>query len=170
MRVMFTGHRPHVLGASVGWVETEIVRVANKLYDGGLLGVGLSGLALGSDTWWAESVLRLGVELHAYVPFPQQADRWAEKDKSCYETLLSRATKIITIGASPNSRHYHERNALMVRDANICVAAYRPSLSKTGTGSTVHKILAAKKPLVMIDVEQQKTYTKNFPQDLLIRS
>lgn len=81
--VMVTGHRPKYLSPnSRAWVRAELARLAVQLRDFHGMTCGISGMALGSDQWWAEAVLAAGVGLEAHVPFPQQPDKWRDEDKA----------------------------------------------------------------------------------------
>lgn len=57
-RVALTGHRPQGLSPSArDWVPLELERLAVKLRDQHGMRVGISGMALGSDIWWAQATV-----------------------------------------------------------------------------------------------------------------
>lgn len=57
------------------------------------------GLARGCDFYFAEAVLRLqeqaeGISLEAWIPCPEQPNRWKEPDQARYRTLLTRCSRV----------------------------------------------------------------------------
>jgi len=68
--VCATGHRPqHLDPSAIHWVQEKLTAGAVWLRDERGMKVGITGMALGVDTWWAHAVLAAGLELHAYIPF-----------------------------------------------------------------------------------------------------
>lgn len=65
MRVMVTGHRLFNSPDQSSWARSELERLAWKLSDRHPDAIGLSGLALGSDTHWADAVLGAGLKVPA---------------------------------------------------------------------------------------------------------
>ena len=56
------------------------------------------GLARGCNFYFAEAVLRLqeqaeGISLEAWIPCPEQPNRWKEPDQARYRTLLTRCSR-----------------------------------------------------------------------------
>ena len=95
----FTGHRP----AKLPWgyderdprcleLKAAILRELERLYRTGYRHF-ISGMALGCDLYFAEAVLELKeryptVTLEAALPFPGQADRWSEDNRTRWQTVL----------------------------------------------------------------------------------
>ena len=95
----FTGHRPSKL--PWGYDERDprclilkrsLLREAENLYMQGYHRF-ISGMALGCDLYFAETVLELkerypAVVLEAALPFPGQAGRWAEHHRARWQAVL----------------------------------------------------------------------------------
>ncbi len=69
----------------------------------------LSGMALGVDTWAAQSVLALrennpALKLHCILPCKTQADRWPLVEQKRYYAILQQADSIVY-----TSRAYYPR-------------------------------------------------------------
>ena len=161
--VSATGHRSQHLSPTVAeWIRPELDRVAAKLRDEYGTRVGISGMATGVDQWWARSVLRAGLELWAYVPFPQQPDVWDDEDRAEWADLLRQATRVRYFGDladvanSANRRRkavmlLHARNGGMLEDADAVVAVHRPSKADGGTANAVKKAKRLGLPIVHVD-------------------
>lgn len=152
--VMVTGHRS-LSDVQTAFARAELVRIANKVREHHGAEVGISGMALGADTWWAEAVLDAGLALDAYIPFTCQSDRWPPDAKSRWRDLLGRSRQVINVGADTyDVRLLHARNAAMVDAADACVAVYDPSHTTGGTVSAMRKVRATGLPLVVVNVAQ----------------
>lgn len=96
----FTGHRP----SKLPWgyderhprciaLKSGLLREIENLYTQGYRRF-ISGMALGCDLYFAEAVLELkerypNVILEAALPFPEQAERWAEHHRARWQTVLN---------------------------------------------------------------------------------
>ena len=94
----FTGHRPEKL--PWGSRETDprccalkiqLDRAVRAAWEAGATTFAC-GLARGCDFYFAEAVLRLqeqaeGISLEAWIPCPEQPNRWKEPDQARYRTL-----------------------------------------------------------------------------------
>lgn len=153
--VMVTGHRPqHLRPDSLhDWVRGELDRLAVKLRDDHGMTGGVSGMAIGSDLWWADSLVRAGVPLWAHVPFPQQAVKWTAEQRAEWERLLRLARKVKTYGGMYAVKFLHERNDGMLAAADLCVAVWQPSKRDGGTFSAVEKAYRRRLPLILVNPE-----------------
>lgn len=92
----------------------------------------LCGMALGSDTWAAETVLDVQetlrgikeVRLHAYLPFPGQDARWSAKNRRRYHKILAKCDSITVISSQYLPDCMERRNAAMVQRAERLIAVY----------------------------------------------
>lgn len=159
--VGLTGHR--FLSASQALAtRSELERLAQKLQKDHGTVTAISGMALGADTIWAEAALSAGLELWAYVPFPTQADRWAEADRGRWAGLRGRSSREIVLANHYDPRSLHVRNDAIVRDSDLVIAVYdrhRPG----GTHSTMRKAIAAAKPLIVVDLVEGTTTLRLAP-------
>lgn len=154
--VMVTGHRPrHLTGAEAAWAQVALHRTAWRLRSAYGTQVGISGMALGADTWWALGVLASGMRLHAFIPFEDQAEPWPEADRALWCVLRRRAAaETIVGGQTYDIRMLHARNDAMLAatdDAGgLVVTLYKPE-EKGGTASAVAKARRRRLPLLILD-------------------
>lgn len=159
-KVMVTGHRPQHLGVeAVGWLGVELPRVIEKLRERGMR-IGISGMALGVDQWWAHDVLAAGLELWSFVPFPQQGDRWTRDQRAVWEDLRSRATKEMVIAREYSVGALHQRNDTMLSFADAVVSVWDPQLRSGGTFSCMSKALDRRMPVIHLDPVRRTTMLK----------
>lgn len=150
-----TGHRQLPDDEAI-FARAEIRRIARKLRDEHETKVAISGLALGCDTWWANEALDAGLELHAYIPWSGQADRWAEADRKTWAYLRSAAQRERLFGETYNVRTLHVRNAAMTVAGDVVVVV-TDGRATGGTASTMERARILGKPRIVVDVAQRRT-------------
>jgi hypothetical protein len=156
--VMVTGHRPQHLDPDVRpWVRSELDRLAEKLRGECGADVGVSGMAIGADLWWADSVVRAGLRLWAHVPFPQQPDKWGSEDRAEWERLCRVARKLKTYGGRYDVRTLHARNDGMIEVSSAAIAVWLPSKVTGGTASAVQKLDKAGVPVIHVNPATRTT-------------
>jgi uncharacterized phage-like protein YoqJ len=156
LRVAVTGHRPQHLNAEDGfWIQDEFERLMVKLSPS----VAISGMALGADTWWAETALNLRVPLHAYVPFLGQDSRWRASDREFYRDLLERATEVIIVCPEYGPGAFELRNRAMVDNCDLLVAAWNGKRSG-GTFNAVRYAEKIGRRIVHVDPTRRLTTRK----------
>lgn len=154
-RVMVTGHRPQKMThLQAAYAQKELRRLALKLRDENGMKSAISGMALGTDTWWAEYALWAKVELWAFIPFPQQPDRWSDHDQRAWAWLRSQATEELVISDHYSVENLLERNSAMVAVADAAIAVWSQAAGKSGTSDAVAKIRQAGKPLIIVDLDR----------------
>jgi len=151
----FTGHRPQKLPFGFNEEHPGCIALKRLLREEiqrliGQHGVTefLSGMALGSDIWVAETVLDLKREaprltLRGVLPFPQQTEKWNTKPMKIYlpryETILRQADSVHTTSdryfKEKGSDSYSVRNQYMVDHSQHILAVWdgKPS----GSGKTL---------------------------------
>lgn len=160
--VSATGHRPqHLAPAAREWVRGEMGRIAAKLRDHHGMTVGISGMALGADMWWAACLVDAGVDLWAHVPFPQQADPWRPADRDEWNRLLRVAKKLTTYGGYYDVKTLHARNDGMLKASAAVVAVHDPAKTSGGTASAVRKATAAGLPIIHVDPAARTVTLRN---------
>lgn len=143
--VAVTGHRPQALtDEQADFARAELDRVIDKLAPT----IGISGMALGADTWWADLCLDRGVPLYAFVPFPGQPDRWPATDQRHYRTILERADRVLLCADSYHRGVFHVRNQAMIDAAELVVAVWNGST----TGGTAHAVSIARPHLPIVRI------------------
>lgn len=156
MRVAVTGHRPQHLSLEDGyWIQDEFARLIQKVQPT----IGISGMALGADTWWATEILHAKIPLHAYVPFPSQHEKWRFDDKNYYWQLLEQATYVKTICPEFSMAAYDIRNRAMVDNCDLLIAAWNGKRNG-GTYNAVQYAEANEVDIVYVDPGQRTTTRK----------
>ncbi len=157
-KVMVTGHRPqHLNTAQQHFADDELSRIALKLRAENATQVAISGMALGADQWWASAALAARLELWAFIPFPQQAEKWSIVDQRTWEYLRGRAAKEMVIAGSYSVQALHARNDTMLNFADLVVAAWDPRITSGGTASCVRKAMSRGAPILHVNLETMTT-------------
>ena len=141
----FTGHRPEKLGFERGGAaETELKNrisgaILRLIQERGVRHF-ISGMALGVDTYAAQSVLELRevfpeITLECAVPCRGQEKRWKKEDRDVYADILSRADRVTVLQDSYTPFCMQLRDAYMVENADLVLAVWNGS--KGGTAYTV---------------------------------
>lgn len=159
--VMVTGHRPqHMTEGETVFAKDELLRLARKLKDEYGTELAISGMALGADTWWAEAALEVGLDYAAYIPFESQPDRWRSTDQAQWRYLRAKAASEKVIAPAYSVGALHARNDAMIKDSDLAIAVWKPSKTTGGTASAVTKIKKLGRDIVVVDLDDLKTYIK----------
>lgn len=157
VRVAVTGHRSRELNPEeIEWIKQALKEVAVRLRDEHQTRIAISGMAQGVDTWWSSACLAAGLELWSYIPFWGQSARWSEHAAGVYEDLRAQASREVILGNEPSIRLFHERNGLMVRDADLVVAVHHPSKTTGGTAECIRRARKAGRPMLRLNVATQE--------------
>lgn len=155
----FTGHRPKRLP----WGSNEddpycqalkimLRRTVEQAIQRGCCHF-LCGMALGCDTYFAETVLAVKqdaahIRLEALVPCLDQAEHWSAADRRRYEDLLARCDVVTVLEDTYTEGCMQRRNQVMVDRADLLITIWDGSAG--GTGSTVR--YARKKGLELLSI------------------
>lgn len=151
-RAALTGHRPADFNpAERQWTVATLDACAAALRRNHGTRVALSGMALGSDTWWAEAALTEGLDLWAYMPFEGQSARWAERDREVWRRLRRRASREVVLGQHYDVRLLFARNDLLLQDSDVLLAVLRSDKTGGGTVSAVRKARSRNHPMIRVD-------------------
>lgn len=157
-RVMVTGHRPQGLSViSREWIPLELERLAVKLRDQHGMRYGISGMALGADIWWAQATVFAWQELWSFIPFPQQAEKWAASDVALWNEMRGRAAHEVVIAPEFSVGALHQRNDAMLENADLVIAVWNPWATTGGTYSCVQKAVSRGLPIVHLNPDMQTT-------------
>lgn len=124
--VAVTGHRPkHLPPPAREWVREELTHLAVRLRQRHGMTIGISGMALGADLWWADAVIKSGAALWPHVPYRQQPDLWDPADQQEWARLLGEAGRPpVVYGAHPDTRLLFARNHGMVDACDLLLAVW----------------------------------------------
>lgn len=129
MIVVASGHRPDKLGGYGFEVRTKLVDLAvSYLQQIGPVDEAISGMALGWDTAWAIAALKLGVPIHAAIPFAGQHLNWPKQSQDLYRAILDKCSSITYVGSPGYScDKMQARNRWMADRADRIVALWNGS-------------------------------------------
>ena len=115
----------------------------------------MSGMAEGTDTWAALSVLALrsknkAIKLHCVLPCKEQADKWNPSAQKQYHSILGCADSVVYV-----NQYYHkdcmlERNHFLVDHSNILLAVYNGE-RRGGTAATVRYAQRSGREILILD-------------------
>lgn len=127
-----TGHRP---GDRFPGDPETLATIESLCYDWLLdeqPDVVIVGMALGFDQCLARAALSHGIEVHAYIPFQGQADKWTKRQAEDYGMLLQRcAVKKIICPGGYSSAKFQRRNEAMVDACDMVLAFWDGSAGGT---------------------------------------
>lgn len=152
MRLACTGHRPQKCGGFnipnpiYDYVTGKMRETIKKLDPD----EAISGMALGSDQWFAQICVELKIPFTAAVPFAGQEMMWPRVSQNAYYTLLNQASKIETICEGKYAPYKMQiRNQWMVDRCDALLAVWDGSPDggtancvtyATKLGKTVYRI------------------------------
>ncbi|HIW03205.1 MAG TPA: DUF1273 family protein [Firmicutes bacterium] len=147
--VCLTGNRPHKLPFVEGSREHQLLieRMNGAIRQ--LIGEGyrhfITGMALGSDIWFAECVLGMkdvypDVFLEAAVPYAGQRDGLAAADRFRYDAVLSKCAKVTVLGSEYTKYCMSRRNRYMVDNSDVVLVVLYSE-----TGGTANTLAYARK-------------------------
>lgn len=140
MIIAGTGHRPQFCPCGFNenhpWLLTLKSKISESL---GELGpsIVISGMAIGYDTWLAESALALNIPLHAYVPFQGQGLKWPTESYKKYQSILDKASKVLYTSESYAKDVFFIRDKAMVDACTNVLALWNPEKKSGGTYYTL---------------------------------
>lgn len=139
----FTGHRPEKLPwgdreddprclALKRLLEEAVLRAREQGAE-----VFACGFARGCDLYFAEAVLAFrrndpAVRLEAWIPCPEQSDRWPERDRARYAVALAQCSRVHVVEARYTPGCMLRRNRAMLEAADCLISVYDGSGGGTG--------------------------------------
>lgn len=136
-RIAISGHRG--LPDGTGRQIQQDLREVLSSRDGDNL-VGLSCIADGPDSWFAQAVLDLGGTLTVIVPAASYRDALPEWHHPIYDALLGEASAVIRLDhAESNSTAHMDASIRMLDHADELLAVWdsQPARGYGGTGDVV---------------------------------
>ncbi len=115
----------------------------------------ISGMALGVDMDFAETVLKLRndypITLECAIPCPDQTLKWNDKDKLRYDGILKRADSVNLISERYTPECMLKRNRYMVDKSELVIAVFN-GIQKGGTWYTIKYAKSKNKDIELIDL------------------
>lgn len=150
MTVAFTGHRPDKLG---GYNNVCMQRWVSFLLEDTLEALkphlAYCGMALGVDTWAAQTCIKLGIPFVAAIPFRGQESQWPEASQQQYKDLLSKASSVtVCCHGDYHKRKMQVRNEYMVNACDVLIAVWDGSPG--GTANCIRYAQSRDKQIVYI--------------------
>lgn len=108
-RVCATAHR-EIPAGDQAWLRFELDRGCAWLAQHGTR-VAVTGMARGGDLMWADAAHRAGLEVWAFIPFPEQTSRWNKPDITEWWRILELATVRHVVGDLPDGVPAARRSA-----------------------------------------------------------
>lgn len=155
---MITGHRPNKLGGyaidnpKAIYIKKEIKSILNNLNE--IVPItGVTGMAIGSDQYFAQVCIDLEIPYLSYIPFEGQENAWSTPVKEKYHQLLASSLDIVEVSnGNYTPKKMKLRNIAMANSADIAIAVWDGS----ETGGTYHCISylqsKGKVPIIVIEV------------------
>ena len=155
MKIAGTGHRPKYCPCKYRVNDPWLIDLKTRLND--YLGIWLkvepiivrTGMAIGWDTWLAEVALEMNIELHAYVPFPNQHIKWPTESQNKYKEILDSATKINYTSQNYHPKVFLDRDLEMITGVEKVLSLLNPIVTSGGTYYTVKE--AEKKNIEIVN-------------------
>lgn len=170
MKIAFTGHRPNKL---YGYDKNEegnqkILEIMGKKIEQYIIDNNgevefTSGMALGTDIWLADIVVKLRrkypkVKLHCALPIENHSKMWNKKDKAIHSKMLDKADSYEIVSEGDyTSKCMLVRDAYMVERADMLLAVFDGS--KSGTGHTIDLAVSKGKKVAILC---PKTFENSF--------
>lgn len=113
-------------------IKEQLIMLINNGYD-----YFITGMALGFDTWLAESVIDLKkdypfIQLEAAVPCLYQDTKWTEEQQKRYKNILNACDIIHYVSKAPYDKFcMNKRNYYMVDNSDMVIACYDGSAGGT---------------------------------------
>ncbi len=146
-RCCFSGHRPERLPWRYGEQHPDCLALKHRLtlaicaqYDKGKRHF-ISGMAQGTDLYFAEAVLHLqqqytDILLECARPYQAQAEAWSKKEQERYHRILAQCNLETLVQHHYTPDCLQRRNRYMVEHASALIAIY-DGTPKGGTANTI---------------------------------
>jgi hypothetical protein len=149
VRLGITGHRG--LSAEAERAVRDVLGDELRKYDPAEL-LGVSCIADGPDTWFAEAVLEGGGRIEVVVPAEQYRESLPESHHATYDKLLARAAEVHHTGMRESTSQAHMTGSeILVGLVDRLVAVWDGQPAR-GYGGTADVVAYARRTGVPVDV------------------
>jgi uncharacterized phage-like protein YoqJ len=152
MIIAATGHRPGRLECGHDENHPWLFSIKEELTEWlfsqkSKLSYCITGMAMGGDTWFAETAIELSIPLHAYVPFPDQEARWSNEHRNRYDGIIRHCDEVLLCSQEYYPDCFLKRDRMMVDSADHIAALLSPLANHGGTHYTVRYAEKKRKPV-----------------------
>jgi len=151
MRIAVTGHMD-IAADSAQLLRSAVDDELHTIAAGGGY-VGMSCLARGADSIFAEAVVDDGGALEVVLPSPHYRDKKVKPDHApTFDALIDRANKVRTLPFNEiNAEAYEAANETLVGECDVLVAVWDGvSSNRSGTGSVVELARSRQVPVRVV--------------------
>jgi hypothetical protein len=151
VKVGITGHQYLEDSHSWEWVKMEMDDLLAKL---GQPLIGISCLAIGADSLFAELILQHGGCLEAVLPFPEYEEELPIQQRDRYQALLKVASAITVLEERQSKQEsYFEASKKVVDAADLLLAVWdgKPARGLGGTADIVEYARQELKQIIRLD-------------------
>ena len=168
----FTGHRLQKLAFGSDETCSKCKILKSKLRDESITLIEhfsvthfISGMALGTDMFAAETVLELQevyshITLECALPCGSQAQEWNEEQRDRYYNILSQCNKITLLQTLYTNDCMQKRNEYMINKSDYVISIWNGTPS--GTANTIAYAKQQLKKIVCINPNTYKTRLLGF--------
>jgi hypothetical protein len=151
VKVGITGHQHLADASSWDWVKMEMNNLLARLPRPI---VGITCLAVGADSLFAELVLQHSGSIEAVLPFPEYEHELQIHERVRYRELLAMVSTITVLEKKPSKEEsYFEAGKKVVDNAELLLAVWdkKPARGLGGTGDIVEYASQRQKDITCID-------------------
>ena len=135
-----TGHRPPGLGCGYEITNPTYEKICAALrakFQELNVSKIISGMALGTDQWAAETAIALGLPFIAAVPCDGQDSKWPEESQRRYQKILDAAVQVVVVSPGPYApEKMHLRDRWIVDNSHALLAVWN-GIRHGGTFGTI---------------------------------
>lgn len=116
--------------------------------------IGLTSLAIGADSLFAELVLQHDGSLEAVIPFAEYEQKFQGRDRDRYRRLLGKASRVTVLRtAGSDEESYLEAGKTVVDLAELLFAVWdgEPARGLGGTGDVVGYAVRKRRDIIRLD-------------------
>lgn len=137
------------------WVVREVSQLLRRLRDEHGSRVLISGMTEGVELWAAQEAMSLGYSLWAYMPFPQQAQRWSGSLRDEWE--LARGLSACEVYASTSFHRdaYRQRDELIARDCHALIGVHARGVGRGSVFDVMRSACRAGANVFDVDSERR---------------
>jgi len=151
VKISITGHQSLESSEAWGWVRAELdnllMRLPRPL-------IGVTSLAIGADSLFAELVLQHHGSIEAVLPFSEYELKFEIHDRARYQRLLDMASAVIVLQRKQSDEEsYFEAGKRVVDLADLLVAVWdgKPSKGLGGTADVVGYAVQRQKEIMHLN-------------------